>query len=136
MRLLKEKRRYRWRVLLFMAALFSGLTLVPVVQGIFAQEKAAETPAAAAAAAEASAGPAAAQATALPDYYDGHATDKNGDGKIDDKDAKWPDPTGGSAGYWTTPAAAPGDDDPSKIPVSGLYDRISHNLYSINFVWT
>ena len=59
--------------------------------------------------APAAAAPAApAPAPSLPDYYDGHATDTNGDGKVDDKDTpKWPDATGGAAGYWTTPAAAP-----------------------------
>lgn len=76
-------------------------------------------------------------AVVIPDYYDGHATDTNNDGKIDDKDtAKWPDATGGAAGYWATPAAAPGDGDPSALNVSGLYDRVAHNLFSINFVWT
>src|SRR4029453_17397020 len=49
----------------------------------------------------------------------------------------WPDPTGANAGYWTTPSAGPvGDGDPSHLTVPQLYDRISHNLYSINFVWT
>ena len=72
---------------------------------------------------------------AVPDYYDGHATDTNSDGKVDDKDtAKWPDATGAAAGYWTTPAASPGDDDPAKLTVPGLYDRVAHNLFSINFV--
>lgn len=47
------------------------------------------------------------------------------------------DPTGGAAGYWTTPSKGPvGDDDPSKIPIAGLYDRIAHNVFSINIVWT
>src|SRR5207249_4858851 len=70
------------------------------------------------------AAPAAATTVALPAYYSG------GDA------AKWPDPTGANAGYWTTPSAAPGDDDPSKLDVPGLYDRIAHNLFSINMVWT
>jgi Amt family ammonium transporter len=47
----------------------------------------------------------------------------------------WPDPIGGAAGYWTTPSATPGDDDTSKLTVPGLYDRIAHNLFSINMVW-
>jgi Amt family ammonium transporter len=49
----------------------------------------------------------------------------------------WPDPTGANAGYWTTPSPGPvGDDDPAKLSNAQLYDRIAHNLYSINFVWT
>src|SRR5215510_11096084 len=49
----------------------------------------------------------------------------------------WPDQTGAAAGYWTTPSAGPvGDDDPAKLSNAQLYDRITHNLYSINYVWT
>jgi Amt family ammonium transporter len=49
----------------------------------------------------------------------------------------WPDATGANAGYWTTPSAGPvGDGDPAAQTLSGLYDRIAHNLYSINTVWT
>jgi Amt family ammonium transporter len=70
--------------------------------------------------------PAAAPATAtLPDYYSG----------ADPK--KWPDPGGGAAGYWTTPSAGPvGDDDPAKLTIPNVYDRVVHNLFSINIVWT
>ena len=51
--------------------------------------------------------------------------------------AKWPDAGGGAAGYWTTPAAGPvGDDDPAALTIPKLYDRIAHNLFSINVVWT
>ena len=45
----------------------------------------------------------------------------------------WPDPTGGAAGTWITPGV--GGDDPSKIDAAGLYDRIAHNMFSINMVW-
>ncbi len=49
----------------------------------------------------------------------------------------WPDPTGANAGYWTTPSAGPvGDGDPAGQTLPGLYDRIVHNMYSINMVWT
>src|SRR5262245_57605462 len=49
----------------------------------------------------------------------------------------WPDQTGANAGYWTTPSPGPvGDDDPAKLSNAQLYDRISHNLFSINMVWT
>jgi Amt family ammonium transporter len=81
-----------------------------------------ESPAAEAAEKKKEEAPAA--APALPPYYTGADA------------AKWPDPTGMNAGYWTTPSAAPGDDDPSKQTVATLYDRITHNLYSINIVWT
>ena len=77
------------------------------------------------------AAPAAAPATppALPPYFTG--TNEAG------KPASWPDPTGAKAGYWTTPAAGPvGDGDPAAQTIPGLYDRITHNLYSINIVWT
>ena len=48
----------------------------------------------------------------------------------------WPDATGANAGYWVTPSAPPGDGDPAQVTTSGLYDRIVHNMYSINIVWT
>lgn len=51
-------------------------------------------------------------------------------------EAPWPDAAGGAAGYWTTPSAGPvGDDDPSALTSAQLYDRIAHNLFSINMVW-
>ena len=54
---------------------------------------------------------------------------------------KWPDPTGANAGYWATPSPGPadapvGDDDPAAMTPPKLYDRIVHNLFSINMVWT
>jgi Amt family ammonium transporter len=45
----------------------------------------------------------------------------------------WPDPTGGAAGVWITPAV--GGDDPAKVTTGDLYDRVSHNMFSINMVW-
>ena len=49
----------------------------------------------------------------------------------------WPDAAGANAGYWVTPSAGPvGDDDPSKLSPAQLYDRIAHNMFSINMVWT
>lgn len=48
----------------------------------------------------------------------------------------WPDAGGGAAGYWTTPGAGPvGDGEPSEMTPDKLYDRIAHNLFSINVVW-
>jgi Amt family ammonium transporter len=46
-----------------------------------------------------------------------------------------PDPTGAKAGYWTAPAMDQTGDDPSKLTTNDLYDRIAHNLFSINMVW-
>lgn len=49
----------------------------------------------------------------------------------------WPDATGAAAGYWATPAPGPvGDGDPAQLSNAQLYDRIAHNLFSINMVWT
>ncbi len=45
------------------------------------------------------------------------------------------DPTGASAGVWATPSMDTKGDDPSKLTTADLYDRISHNLFSINMVW-
>lgn len=88
-----------------------------------AAEAAPETPAATDAAAAA-----AAAAAALPPYFTGTNPDP----------AKplWPDSTGASAGYWTSPSAGPiGDGDPKARTIPDLYDRIAHNLFSINIVW-
>ncbi len=110
----------KWIVKLISLAL-----LAIAASRLFAQDEAKPAEAVAA-------GPVAAQATEapgtappqLPDYYSG----------ADPK--KWPDPTGAAAGYWTTPSAGPvGDDDPSKLSGSQLYDRITHNMFSINMVW-
>lgn len=50
--------------------------------------------------------------------------------------AVWPDAGGGAAGYWTTPSAGPvGDGDPKAMTPDKLYDRIAHNMFSINMVW-
>ncbi len=47
----------------------------------------------------------------------------------------WPDPTGAASGVWATPAGDAKGDVPSALGPADLYDRISHNLYSINYVW-
>ncbi len=55
----------------------------------------------------------------------------------DPKSPLWPDAGGGNAGYWATPSAGPvGDGDPKEMTPEKLYDRIAHNLFSINMVWT
>src|SRR5262245_37422083 len=47
----------------------------------------------------------------------------------------WPDPTGGASGVWATPAGDAKGDVPNSLSTTDLYDRITHNLFSINFVW-
>ena len=55
----------------------------------------------------------------------------------DAKEPLWPDPAGGNSGYWTTPSGDPskGGDDPNKMTIPEVYDRVVHNMYSINMVW-
>jgi Amt family ammonium transporter len=76
----------------------------------------------------ASAAPSASAAPTLPPYFSG-ANDTTG------KPATWPDPTGGAAGVWATPAGDGKGDVPSTLGTGDLYDRIAHNLFSINMVW-
>jgi ammonium transporter, Amt family len=78
--------------------------------------------------------PATAPATPpLPGYFSGT--------NADPKKPTWPDPTGGAAGTWATPSGAldkdnkPAGDVPGDLKTSDLYDRIAHNLFSINMVW-
>jgi ammonium transporter, Amt family len=65
--------------------------------------------------------------TALPPYFSG---------------LKTADPTGANYGVWSTPSGtpnadgSPGGDIPSKLGNADLYDRILHNQYSINIIWT
>ena len=51
------------------------------------------------------------------------------------KKPTWPDPTGNSAGICASPAGDGKGDDPGKLTGPELYDRIAHNLFSINMVW-
>ena len=53
----------------------------------------------------------------------------------DPKKPSWPDPTGAASGVWATPAGDAKGDVPEKLSSQDLYDRIAHNLYSINYVW-
>ncbi len=55
---------------------------------------------------------------------------------VDDKGAPAIDPAGGKAAVWATPAGDGKGDIPSALSSTDLYDRIVHNLYSINMVWT
>ncbi len=52
------------------------------------------------------------------------------------KKPTWPDATGAASGIWATPAGDGKGDVPATVANDGLYDRVAHNLYSINFVWT
>jgi Amt family ammonium transporter len=70
---------------------------------------------------------AAAPAPKLPAYFS--ATNE------DPKKPAWPDATGAASGVWATPAADGKGDVPDQLKSGDLYDRIVHNLYSINYVW-
>ena len=74
------------------------------------------------------AAPAAAPAANLPPYMTGASP--AGAAPL------WPDATGANAGYWITPSAGPvGDDDPAKKTSAEIYDRVAHNMFSINTLW-
>ena len=77
--------------------------------------------------APAAAAPAAAPAPKLPAYFSGSNEDP--------KKPAWPDATGAATGVWATPPAmARATCRISSNPLD-LYDRIAHNLFSINYVW-
>ncbi len=97
--------------------LFTGLSFA-------AEEAKAPEPAKAEAPAAAPAAP----APKLPGYFTATSDDPK-------KPLPWPDPTGGAAGVWATPAGDAKGDVPDQLKSGDLYDRIAHNLYSINFVW-
>lgn len=69
----------------------------------------------------------AAAAPELPAYFSGANADAS--------KPTWPDPTGGSAGVWATPAGDGKGDVPANLTIPDLYDRVAHNLFSINMVW-
>ncbi|MGD0655282.1 MAG: hypothetical protein ABSA16_13130 [Thermoguttaceae bacterium] len=71
--------------------------------------------------------PTAAQPPSPPPYFSGTNPDP--------AKPAWPDPTGGAAGVWATPAGDGKGDVPSALSSGDLYDRIVHNLFSINIVW-
>jgi Amt family ammonium transporter len=120
---MKQKFNYRWS--------YPGLALGVLLLGgmAFAQEaKPADEPAKADAPAAAAAPPAAAPAPKLPAYFTATSDDPK-------KPPAWPDPTGAASGVWATPAGDAKGDIPDQLKSGDLYDRIAHNLYSINFVW-
>src|SRR5262245_53554749 len=70
----------------------------------------------------------------VPPYFTG--TNPEDPDKPGETKTLWPDPTGANAGAWITPAPDPGDGNPEKRTIPDLYDRIAHNMFSINMVWT
>lgn len=96
--------------------------LAAAVLAIHAGAARAQEPEAAPAAAETAAAP------ALPAYFSGSSADP--------AKPTWPDPTGGAAGVWATPAGDGKGDAPAGMSLTDLYDRVAHNLFSINMVWT
>ena len=64
----------------------------------------------------------------LPTYFTATSDDPK-------KPAAWPDPTGAASGVWATPAGDGKGDIPEKLSIQDVYDRVTHNLYSINYVW-
>src|SRR5256885_13965340 len=70
---------------------------------------------------------AAAAAPQLPPYFSGT--------NADPAKPLWPDPTGANSGVWATPAGDGKGDVPGSLSVTDVYDRMTHNLFGINFVW-
>jgi hypothetical protein len=105
------------------ALLFGSLSLIGVS---LAQETKAPAEPAKVEAPAAAAAPAA-PAPKLPAYFSG--------ANEDPKRPLWPDATGAATGVWATPAGDGKGDIPDQLKTGDLYDRIAHNLYSINYVW-
>ncbi|RIK79451.1 MAG: ammonium transporter [Planctomycetota bacterium] len=107
--------RSRWLSLWVALAVLTGTTVFLDVIPALAQD--------APAAAESASSPAPAADPATPSptaYFSGNPT---------------PDPTGGGAGAGIVPATG-GDPDPETLSKTDLYNRIAHNFFSINMVWT
>jgi Amt family ammonium transporter len=64
---------------------------------------------------------------AAPAYFSGISADSD--------QPVWPDPTGGAAGVCAAPSGDGKGDDVAKLSTGDLYDRIAHNVFSINMVW-
>ena len=108
------------RLLRWCYVLLPGFALLLVRPAMAADEKTpAATPAPAAAAAPA--------APTLPAYFSGN--------NADPKKPTWPDPNGGAAGATAAPAGDGKGDVPSALSNADLFDRIAHNVFSINMVW-
>jgi Amt family ammonium transporter len=72
--------------------------------------------------------PAAKATPALPGYF--------GATSADAAKPSWPDPSGAAAGVWATPSGDGKGDAPASMGIPDLYDRVAHNMFSINMVWT
>src|SRR6266545_4953553 len=121
------KRRTTRYLLAFLAMLL--WTCLSIGFSFAAEETKDAAPAAEPPKAEAPAAPAAAApAPKLPGYFTATSDDPK-------KPPPWPDPTGGASGVWATPAGDGKGDIPEKLSTQDVYDRMVHNLYSINFVW-
>jgi len=72
-----------------------------------------------------------AEPTPLPAYLSG-SNPKDDKGK---EIVKWPDPTGGNAGVWATPAGDGKGDVPANLTAQDQYDRVAHNMFGINMTW-
>ena len=122
-----KQRKYRT----IFASLAGGLWMLMVAGFSLAQEAKPGEPAKAEAPAAAPAAPgapaAAAPAPKLPPYFTATSPDP--------KTTLWPDPTGSNSGVWATPAGDGKGDIPEKLSIPDIYDRVAHNLFSINFVW-
>ena len=109
-------------------AFATGVVMLASLATVFMSEVKADAPTTAPAAESAPASAPATSAPALPPYFAGLG------------DA--PDATGANYGVWSTPSGTPNADGtpagdvPSKLGTADLYDRILHNQYSINIVWT
>ena len=109
--------------------LFAAAWLFMAAAGAQAQEEVKLTPISAPAGEKPVAAPAAPEpAPKLPPYFSG----KN----ENPLKPTWPDPTGNSSGTLIAPAGDGKGDIPSKMTNEALFDRISHNMFSINYVWT
>ena len=68
------------------------------------------------------------EAPQVPVYFSSTNTDES--------KPTWPDQTGAASGVWAAPAGDGKGDVPSSLALTDIYDRVAHNLFSINFVWT
>jgi Amt family ammonium transporter len=94
-----------------------------------------DAPPAADAPAPAEAAPAAPTPPAFPPYFTGVTPEG-------EKTPFYPDATGAKAGTWATPSGTPNPDGtpagdvPENLKTTDIYERVIHNLFSINMVWT
>ena len=125
----KHKRRFLSLLMGLLMVLFGTLAFAEEAPAPAAGTEAKPPEAAAPAPASGAPAPAAPAAPApkLPPYFTATSPDP--------KTQLWPDPTGGNSGVWATPAGDGKGDIPEKVSIQDVYDRMAHNLYSINFVW-